>query len=141
MRVSLRVVAGPHRGRTFTFEQHETFLIGRAETAHFCLPEDRYFSRNHCILEIAPPQIFLRDLGSTNGTYVNGQRVESVYLKSGDHIQGGETVLEVDVTVDTPNFSSRVEQFDSLTPSMVTIQCLNCGIMAKTEASRPDAKL
>lgn len=141
MRVTLRVIAGPHRGRTFTFEQHETFLIGRAETAHFCLPEDRYFSRNHCILEIAPPQIFLRDLGSTNGTYVNGQRVESVYLKSGDHIQGGETVLEVDVTIDTPKFSSQVEELDSLTPSVVTIQCLNCGILAKAEASRPDAKL
>lgn len=141
MRVTLRVIAGPHRGRTFTFEQHETFLIGRAETAHFCLPEDRYFSRNHCILEIAPPQIFLRDLGSTNGTFVNGQRVESVYLKSGDHIQGGETVLEVEVTVDTPEFSSRDEDLDFQTPSLVTIQCLNCGLMAEASASRPDAKL
>jgi eukaryotic-like serine/threonine-protein kinase len=141
MRVTLRVIAGPHRGRTFTFDQHETFLIGRAETAHFCLPEDRYFSRNHCILEIAPPQIFLRDLGSTNGTYVNGQRVESIYLKSGDRIQGGETILEAEVSVDTPNLSSNVQNTDSLTPSMVTIQCLNCGAVAKAEASRPDSKL
>lgn len=143
MRVTLRVIAGPHGGRTFTFDQHETFLIGRAETAHFCLPEDRYFSRNHCILEIAPPQIFLRDLGSTNGTYVNGQRVESVYLKSGDHIQGGETVLEVEVTVDAPAFSttSKGEDLNLLVPSMVTIQCLNCGILAKAEASHSDDKL
>lgn len=142
MRVTLRVISGPHRGRTFTFDQHETFLIGRAETAHFCLPEDRFFSRNHCILEIAPPQIFLRDLGSTNGTYVNGQRVDNIYLKSGDHIQGGETVLEVEVTVDTPPaFSSRVDDTGSLTPSLVTVQCLNCGRMANAEASRPDAKM
>ena len=142
MRVTLRVIAGPHAGRTFTFDQHETFLIGRSETAHFCLPEDRYFSRNHCILEIAPPQIFLRDLGSTNGTYVNGQRVESIYLKSGDHIQGGETVLGVEVTIDQPTaFNSRTEQIDSVIPSVITVQCLNCGIVAKAEASRPDAKL
>ncbi|MGI8470234.1 MAG: protein kinase domain-containing protein [Pyrinomonadaceae bacterium] len=147
MRVTLRVIAGPHTGRAFTFEQHETFLIGRSETAHFCLPEDRFFSRNHCILEIAPPQIFLRDLGSTNGTYVNGQRVESIYLKSGDHIQGGETALAVEVTTDSPtDFSSRIKQtrnaqINSVVPSVVTIQCLNCGILAKTEASRPDAKL
>jgi pSer/pThr/pTyr-binding forkhead associated (FHA) protein len=142
MRVTLRVISGPHTGRTFTFDQHETFLIGRSEAAHFCLPEDRYFSRNHCILEIAPPQIFLRDLGSTNGTYVNGQRVESAYMKSGDRIQGGETILEVDVTVDMPDFSSRVEESSSMaTPSVITIQCLNCGIVAKTEASRPDAKM
>jgi serine/threonine-protein kinase len=141
MRVTLRVIAGPHHGRTFTFDQHETFLIGRAETAHFCLPGDRYFSRNHCLLEIAPPQIFLRDLGSTNGTYVNGHRVESVYLKSGDHIQGGETVLEAEVTTDTPGLSSRIQAGNSLAPSEVTIQCLNCGIFAKAEASGPDAKL
>jgi serine/threonine-protein kinase len=143
MRVSLRVVSGPHLGRTFAFEQHETFLIGRAETAHFCLPEDRFFSRNHCILEIAPPQIFLRDLGSTNGTFVNGHRVESVYLKTGDRIQGGETVLEVDVTTDSPQqFYSHAPVAHSQTePSLVTIKCLNCGILASAEVSRPDAKM
>ena len=46
-------------------------MIGRSEDAQFCLPHDRFFSRHHCILEIAPPQAFLRDLGSTNGTFVN----------------------------------------------------------------------
>ncbi|HVG34335.1 MAG TPA: FHA domain-containing protein, partial [Pyrinomonadaceae bacterium] len=76
MRINLRVLSGPHAGRTFTFDQHDTFLIGRSETAHLCLPDDRFFSRNHCILEIAPPRCFLRDLGSTNGTYVNGQKVQ-----------------------------------------------------------------
>src|SRR6187549_240524 len=98
MRVTLRVIAGPQTGRVFTFEQHETFMIGRSEDSHFCLPQDRYFSRHHCILEIAPPQCFLRDLGSTNGTFVNGIRVETAHLKHGDRIQGGETVLEVEVT-------------------------------------------
>lgn len=135
------MISGPHRGRTFTFDQHETFLIGRAENAHFCLPEDRYFSRNHCILEIAPPQIFLRDLGSTNGTYINGQRVESIYLKSGDHIQGGETVLEVDVTVETPAIAANFEDPSFQTPSLITVQCLNCGIVANAEASQPNAKM
>jgi eukaryotic-like serine/threonine-protein kinase len=140
MRVTLRVVSGPHRGRAFTFDQHDTFLIGRTETAHFCLPEDRYFSRHHCILEIAPPQVFLRDLGSTNGTYVNGVRVETAHLKSGDRIQGGETVIEVEVSADSPNFAD-VPHAVSVTPSIVTISCLNCGIIAQAEASRPDAKL
>jgi pSer/pThr/pTyr-binding forkhead associated (FHA) protein len=45
-------------------------------------------------LEIAPPQCFLRDLGSTNGTFVNGIRVETAHLRNGDRIQGGETVLK-----------------------------------------------
>src|SRR6476469_7322716 len=106
MRVSLNVVAGPQGGRTFTFDQHDTFMIGRSEDSHFCLPQDRFFSRHHCILEIDPTQAFIRDLGSTNGTYVNGQRVETAYLKSGDKIQGGETVLEVEV-------STGLEEFDA----------------------------
>jgi serine/threonine-protein kinase len=135
------VVSGPHTGRAFTFDQHDTFLIGRTETAHFCLPEDRYFSRHHCLLEIAPPQCFLRDLGSTNGTFVNGMRLETAHLKSGDRIQGGETVIEVEVTADPQPFTSDPNTYNSTVPSTVTIQCLNCGLLAKTEASRPDAKL
>lgn len=142
MIVTLRVVAGPQMGRVFTFEQHDTFLIGRSEDSHFCLPQDRFFSRHHCILEIAPPQIFLRDLGSTNGTFVNGIRVETAHLKSGDRIQGGETVLEVEIRSDSYDIHSSVPMhLQSTSPSIITIECLNCGLLAEAEASRPDAKL
>lgn len=142
MRVTLHVVAGPQTGREFTFDQHDTFMIGRSEDAQFCLPHDRFFSRHHCILEIAPPQTFLRDLGSTNGTFVNGLRVETAHLKHGDRIQGGETVLEVKVTADQPSFSAPGQVFGEKTePSIITVICLNCGVPAKAEASRPDAKL
>jgi serine/threonine-protein kinase len=141
MQVSLRVISGPHTGRVFTFDQHDTFLIGRSESAQFCLPDDRYFSRHHCLLEIAPPQCFLRDLGSTNGTFVNGQRVESIYLKSGDRVQGGETVLEVEVAADIIQSSPSNPDLIVTTPSIITVQCLNCGIIANTEAASPDDKL
>lgn len=142
MNVTLRVIAGPHTGRVFSFSEHETFLIGRSDAAHFCLPEDRFFSRHHCLLEIAPPQIFIRDLGSTNGTYVNGQRIEAVHLKSGDRIQGGETILEVEVSAESPQ-PERYEQDASTStlPSIITVECLNCGIRAEASASRPDSKL
>ena len=142
MRVTLRVAAGPQVGRVFTFDQHETFMIGRSEDSHFCLPQDRYFSRHHCILEIAPPQCFLRDLGSTNGTFVNGIRVETAHLKNGDRIQGGETVLEVEVSVDQAyTHSATPQKFSQTEPSIITIQCLNCGLPAQAEASLPGAKL
>jgi serine/threonine-protein kinase len=146
MRVTLRVISGPQTGRVFTFEQHDTFMIGRSEDAHFCLPQDRYFSRHHCILEIAPPQCFLRDLGSLNGTFVNGYRVETAHLKNGDRIQGGETILEVEVSADggisdlSPT-DPKINNFGVTTPSLITIQCLNCGIPSSAEVSRPDAKM
>ncbi len=142
MRVTLHVVAGPQTGREFTFDQHDTFMIGRSEDAQFCLPHDRFFSRHHCILEIAPPQCFLRDLGSTNGTFVNGLRVETAHLKHGDRIQGGETVLEVLVQSDQPvRPAVGGRPGEKTEPSIITVACLNCGLPAKAEASRPDAKL
>jgi len=144
MRVTLSVIAGPQTGRVFTFDQHETFMIGRSEDSQFCLPHDRFFSRHHCLLEIAPPQTFLRDLGSTNGTFVNGLKVETAHLKNGDRIQGGETVLEVEVSVgadETLQYNQDAGKFNETAPSLITIQCLNCGIPSKAEASRPDAKL
>src|SRR4030095_8357951 len=98
MQVNLRVLAGPYKGQVFSFTQPDTFLIGRTDDSHLCLPEDKFFSRHHCLLEVTPPRCFLRDLGSTNGTFVNGQRVGEASLKSGDRIQGGETLLLVEVS-------------------------------------------
>jgi len=142
MRVTLNVVAGPQTGRTFSFDQHDTFMIGRSEDSQFCLPHDRFFSRHHCIIEIAPPQAFLRDLGSTNGTFVNGLRADTSYLKHGDRIQGGETVLEVVVEADNYEITAAGIQVSEKTePSLITVACLNCGVPAKAESSRPDAKL
>lgn len=143
MRVTLRVAAGPQTGRVFTFEQHDTFMIGRSEESQFCLPHDRFFSRHHCILEIAPPKAFLRDLGSTNGTFVNGVRVDTAHLRNGDRIQGGETVLEVEVSVEAEELRNTAFNLSTgnTVPSVITVDCLNCGKMSTAEASRPDAKL
>jgi serine/threonine-protein kinase len=142
MQVKLRVISGPQTGRIFTFDQHDTFMIGRSEDSHFCLPQDRFFSRHHCILEMAPPQCFLRDLGSLNGTFVNGIRVDTAHLVDGDRIQGGETVLQVEVVSDTiRQFTSNPQEFAKTSPSLVTVQCLNCGIPVNAEASHPDSKL
>jgi hypothetical protein len=141
MRVTLRVLEGPYTGREFTFDQHDTFLIGRAETAHLYLPDDRFFSRNHCLLEIAPPRCFLRDLGSTNGTFVNGQKVSEAFLRSGDRIQGGQTVLEVDVQAEQPVAINSSEAPTLTRPTVVMVECANCGRREQTEASDPNEKM
>ena len=133
MRVTLRVLAGPYSGQEFTFDQHDTFLIGRSENAHLYLPEDRFFSRHHCLLEIAPPRCFLRDLGSTNGTFVNGQRVQEVFLKSGDRVQGGQTVLEVDVQAEQKH--SDADAPTLMRPLELTVECINCGRREQVEGS------
>lgn len=143
MQVTLRVLSGPHTGRAFTFDQHSTFLIGRSDAAQLCLPDDRFFSRNHCLLEIAPPRCFLRDLGSTNGTFVNGQKVQEAFLSNGDHIQGGQTVLAVEVTAEQQTQlyeqpSANHVTLHSTQPAIVIVECLNCGRRDQAEASAPD---
>ena len=144
MQVNLKVVAGPYKGRIFSFTQHDSFLIGRSRDAHLYLPDDRYFSRNHCLLEINPPRSFLRDLNSTNGTFVNGRRVAHAFLNDGDRIQGGETILLVEVTASEPSSDLSETTQDAAMPRrpvLVMVECLNCGRREQAQASAPDERL
>jgi eukaryotic-like serine/threonine-protein kinase len=140
MQVNLKVTAGPYKGRIFSFAQHDSFLIGRNPEAHLCLPDDRYFSRNHCLLEMNPPHSFLRDLGSTNGTFLNGQRVKNAALKNGDCIQCGETILVVEVTTE-PLSDTTHDAGVPKRPVLVMVECLNCGRREQAQASTPDEHL
>lgn len=140
MHLNLRVLAGPYQGQVFSFTQADTFLIGRTEDSHLYLPEDRFFSRHHCLLEITPPHCRLRDLGSSNGTYVNGQRVTEADLKNGDHIQGGETVLLVEVG-EGDGQGSVPDDDEALKATIVSVECLNCGRREDAQASAADDRL
>lgn len=93
--VTLEVIAGPHQGARFQFDRHETFLVGRAPEARLQLIDDAHFSRHHFLLEFNPPRCFLRDLGSRNGTMVNGRKVTECYLNHGDVISGGRTRIRL----------------------------------------------
>ncbi len=102
MRVVLEVVKGTHTGKRFEFVRHDTFMVGRSKKVHFRIPDDPYFGRYHFMIEVDPPKCFLRDLGSVNGTRVNGQKVRQVHLAHGDIIQGGKTSIRVHVQDATP---------------------------------------
>lgn len=141
MQVDLRVLAGPYKGRVFSFTQPDTFLIGRSVDAHLCLTDDKFFSRHHCLLEITPPHCFLRDLGSTNGTFVNGQRVSEAFLPNGAQIQGGETVLLVEVSTGEASGGGAKPAEHSAKPTIVTVSCLNCGRREEAQAASADEHL
>jgi len=81
-------------GRMFKLEQQE-IVLGRSVEATFQV-EDDGISRKHAKLVLGPTgQYQLVDLGSTNGTYLNGTRVEIAELTDGDKIQlGSNTVLK-----------------------------------------------
>ena len=98
MKVTLTVDQGPHEGKTYAFEEHDNFIVGRATYAHFRLPKkDRYFSRVHFMVEVNPPYCRLMDMGSRNGTFVNDERVKTIDIQDGDLIKGGQTVIKVSI--------------------------------------------
>ncbi len=98
MQVHLTVTEGPHQGRVFVFQEHDNFIVGRSKRAQFRLPlKDRKLSRVHFMVEVNPPRCRLMDLCSTNGTVVNGKKVQAADLSDGDTIRAGETTLRLSV--------------------------------------------
>lgn len=112
MAVTLSVTKGPAKGKVFTFTEHDTFLFGRMPDCHAKFPDDTQVSRHHFILEACPPKASLRDLGSLNGTYINGKKwggrkkdetpeegakrqYPAVDLKNDDIIEVGQTTITV----------------------------------------------
>src|SRR5690349_6340783 len=93
--ITLEVLSGPRQGARFEFDRHETFLVGRAPDVSLQLLEDAHFSRYHFLLEFNPPNCYLRDLGSSNGTFVNGEKVAERHLRNGDVISGGRTRIRI----------------------------------------------
>jgi pSer/pThr/pTyr-binding forkhead associated (FHA) protein len=88
-------VAGADSGRVFRFTRGNV-TIGR-KTGEIPLT-DLEISRRHAVIEVfGREMIFLRDLGSTNGTYHNGQRVTVSRLRNGDTIGVGRSVLKLQV--------------------------------------------
>lgn len=77
------------------FEVSDVMVLGRSQETDMVL-DDPYASDFHLRLVAADDGLTLHDLGSTNGTYVNGRRTSApTQLRKGDTIQVGKTVLEV----------------------------------------------
>ncbi|MCI0461567.1 MAG: FHA domain-containing protein [Gemmataceae bacterium] len=119
--ITLTVVKGPLTGSEYEVREPATYVLGRSEECYPRLPDDilhKDISRHHCLLSINPPDLWIQDLGSKNGTYVNGERVgqrkgqppadeepqahagQRRRLQDGDEIAlGHNTVLRVGVHV------------------------------------------
>ena len=101
VRITISLEGNPIR--TYTFDESKECTVGRSLECDIVLPvtANREVSRFHCVLHIDPPVIWLRDLGSKNGTYVNNLRVQSspedqfIELRSGDELNIGPYTLDV----------------------------------------------
>jgi pSer/pThr/pTyr-binding forkhead associated (FHA) protein len=94
MKVLLYVVHGRPQGKSFLFPLGE-YYFGRGAECHI-QPNSDWVSRQHCVLRVGADSVSIRDLGSRNGTLVNGKRVlGDCPLGHGDQIQVGPLVFEV----------------------------------------------
>jgi pSer/pThr/pTyr-binding forkhead associated (FHA) protein len=119
--VRLTITRGLSEGKAFVFHDRTVGAVGRGDDCLLRLPSNLAHmdvSRHHCLLTIDPPSIHVRDLGSRNGTYVNGLKIgqrerglppqaasavamPERALQEGDELRVGATVFRVHIEGDT----------------------------------------
>ena len=93
MTASLFVIQGRDQGTRFELDSHSvSFPLGRDTGNHIQL-HDTEVSRRHAELRRNGDMFLISDLGSSNGTFVNNQRIQQQELASGDQVQIGRTVM------------------------------------------------
>jgi len=112
--VAIRIISGDLEKSAYVFKEKTTCFIGRATDCQIRMPSNeghRGVSRYHCLVEIDPPTVCIQDIGSLNGTYVNGYRLkeyEKKLLSGSDKVKIGKVVfcLDQDSEVETNNATS-----------------------------------
>jgi len=104
MLVILEATAGPANGRKIQVPEGSILRVGRTVRSDYVLGEDSYLSGQHFAIEYDGAQCRIRDLGSSNGTFVNGVRITDRILQAGDSVgAGGSTfIVHIDSASPTP---------------------------------------
>src|SRR5262245_54515917 len=87
--VILRATAGDLRGQQFAFEGPSYCTLGRSRSCTLRLPGDATVSRQHCLLEVDSERAWVQDLGSLNGTFINGEKIGQR-----DRTEGDQTMVQ-----------------------------------------------
>jgi pSer/pThr/pTyr-binding forkhead associated (FHA) protein len=95
MSVTLLVIQGPYVGRQIQVGVGQVFRVGRTDRAEHAFPNDTYLSGAHFEVGCDEQGCRVRDLGSSNGTFINGAKVELAAVQEGDQIAAGETIFLV----------------------------------------------
>lgn len=107
MKVSLVVAAGVHQGKVIPVATQQ-FLIGRDPQCQL-RPASQSISKQHCLLTIRNKTVYLKDFGSTNGTFLNDEQMEpdvEVAIQSGDRVRVGPLDFAVQILVPRPSDST-----------------------------------
>lgn len=151
LQVELKVLEGRQQGKAIPLNVKQ-FLIGREQDCHL-RPNSDLISRHHCVFTVDDFTVRIRDLGSTNGTFVNGERIQGqVILKAGDHVSVGKLAFEMVVrakaevaatkgprSADSETASSIFSQAEALpSPESSDTAALNAGDTIEFPVAQPD---
>lgn len=109
---ALRFISGKYQGGEFPLVKGREIIVGRSSELDMVLIEDMV-SRKHAKIQALDDEISIVDLGSTNGTFVNGEKIKKARLKEGDRVLIGTSIMKL-VTVDPANAVSEAEARNQL---------------------------
>lgn len=95
MRFVLEILDGPLAGRTVELNPGEVVSVGRTAKSQLMLPHDSFLSGMHFQVECGEEGCVLKDCNSSNGTWVNGNKVLHQAVSEGDQISAGQTRFKV----------------------------------------------
>jgi pSer/pThr/pTyr-binding forkhead associated (FHA) protein len=120
----LRFISGKYQGGEFPIVPEKQIVVGRSSDLDMVLVEDMV-SRKHARIAMQQDQIWIEDLGSTNGTFVNGEKIKRARLKEGDRVLIGTSILKViagDATAPTKNENEVKQSLENVAAARRTSQ-------------------
>jgi pSer/pThr/pTyr-binding forkhead associated (FHA) protein len=121
--------------RDFPLKQERT-IIGRRQDCDLRIPT-KDVSRQHCELLLKKNSVLAKDLGSSNGTFVNGKRIAEVELKAGDRFRVGPVTFIVQIA----GKPATIKPEDAVPPSTMEPAAAAAGDEATFELSEADFDL
>jgi pSer/pThr/pTyr-binding forkhead associated (FHA) protein len=119
---ALKFISGKYQGGEFPLRVDKEVVIGRSSELDMVLVEDMV-SRKHAKITVASGKVTIQDLGSTNGTFVNGEKIKQTRLKEGDRILIGTSILKLVASdpsvvreIDSKSINQKLEQVAASKP-------------------------
>lgn len=108
--LALRFISGKYQGGEFPLTEGVVVVVGRSSDLDMVLVEEMV-SRRHSRIEMRGGVVHVEDLGSTNGTFVNGERIQRATLAEGDRLLIGTSILKlVNLEDRVPGSRSNIQQ-------------------------------
>ena len=141
MTPALIAIAGPLNGTTFPLEAPEV-CIGRENSNHICVASAAV-SRRHCMLRREPGGVVVHDLGSHNGTFINGSPASQQQLRHGDLLSIGDCCFRFVCQQERPPEAAgeiELQQAETVLLAPLWLPAADVAGLAKTPSGAVDAR-